>query len=99
MRERKIYPKEFKEGAVDMVVNGGRTAQSAARELGVCVENVRRWVRETKKGKDENIKVFPGQGNPRDEELFRLRKRVADLEESNEILKKAMAIFAVRTPR
>jgi transposase-like protein len=82
-----------------MVVSGGRTAQSAARELGVCAGNVRRWVRETKKGKDGNMKVFPGQGNPRDGELFRLRKRVVDLEESNEILKKAMAIFAVRTPR
>jgi transposase-like protein len=49
MRERKIYPKEFKEGTVDIVVGGGRTAQSATRELGVCAGNVRRWVQRNEK--------------------------------------------------
>jgi transposase len=43
--------------------------------------------------------VFPGRGNPRDEELTRLRKEVADLRETNEILKKATAIFAAIKPR
>lgn len=33
--------------------------------------------------------TFPGNGNLRDEELVRLKKRVAGLEEVNEILKKA----------
>jgi transposase len=99
MRQNRSYTREFKEAAVDLVLTGGRTARSVAQELGICQENVSRWVRETRKGKSEGLAVFPGQGNPRDEELFRLRKRVADLEESNEILKKAMAIFAVKKPQ
>ena len=99
MRERRIYTKEFKESAIELVKSGGRTFKEAAEGLGISPENLRRWVRESEAGGDGKLKVFPGQGNPRDEEVARLKKRVADLEETNEILKKAMAIFAERKPR
>jgi transposase-like protein len=46
---------------------------------------------------ESEIKVFPGNGKARDEELVRLRKRIAELEDANEILKKAAVIFA-KTP-
>ncbi|MDR0639649.1 MAG: hypothetical protein LBG27_12240, partial [Spirochaetaceae bacterium] len=45
------------------------------------------------------LEVFPGLGTPRDAEAARLRRRAADLEEADEILKKAAAIFAKSSPR
>ena len=99
MRERKSYTREFKESAIELVRSGGRTAKAVAGELGICPENLRRWLRESREGESGELKVFPGHGNPRDEEVARLRKEVADLRETNEILKKAMAIFAERKPR
>jgi len=99
MRTRRIYTREFKESATELVSSGGRTAKAVADELGISPENLRRWLRENQEGANGKMKAFPGQGNPRDEEVARLRKENADLRETNEILKKAMAIFAERKPR
>ena len=40
--------------------------------------------------------AFPGKGRmkPHEEELMKLRKKLADVEEEREILKKALAIFS-----
>ena len=99
MGRRRIYTKEFKESAIELYHSSGKTSQEVADDLGISPENLRRWLREKEEGKDETLRIFPGQGNPRDEEMSRLRKENADLRETNEILKKAMAIFAERKPR
>jgi transposase-like protein len=99
MRERRSYAREFKGSAVELVHNGGRTAKAVAEELGINPENLRRWLRESHEGEGGALRVFPGKGNPRDEEVARLKKENADLRETNEILKKAMVIFAERKPR
>jgi transposase len=49
---------------------------------------------ELREAREGETRIFPGTGNPRDEELVRLRKRATELEEVNEILKKAAAVFA-----
>jgi transposase-like protein len=94
MERRSKFTKEFKESAVNHYHSSGRTATEIANELGIERSNLSRWVKEMQEGENGNLKVFPGQGNPRDEELFRLRKENADLRETNEILKKATAFFA-----
>jgi transposase-like protein len=101
MRKRRKYTREFKESALELYHNHSneKTAKEVAEELGINPENLSRWLRESQEGEKSNIRVFPGQGNPRDEELARLRKEVADLRETNEILKKAMAYFVVKTPK
>jgi len=98
MRKRKVYTKEFKESAIELYHNNSRdkTAKDVADELGISPENLRRWLRESEAAEQTNIKVFPGQGNPRDEELLRLRRENAELREITEILKKATAIFATK---
>jgi hypothetical protein len=40
-----------------------------------------RWRSELREAQEGEVKAFPGNGKARDEELVRLRKRVADLEE------------------
>jgi len=101
MIRRKTYTREFKESAIDLYHShrGEKTTKEIADELGIHQENLCRWLRESKEGEKKNIKVFPGQGNPRDEEVSRLKKENADLKETNEILKKAMAFFVVKNPR
>ena len=100
-RKRRIYTREFKESAIELYQSQSeeKTAKEVAEGLGISPENLSRWLREKEEGEKNNLKVFPGQGIPRDEELFQLRKKVADLQETNEILKKAMAIFTIRNPR
>jgi len=99
MGRRRIYTKEFKESAMELYHSSGKSAEEVAEGLGIHSANLTRWLRESKEGESKNIRVFPGQGNPRDEELAKLKRRVADLEETNEILKKAMAFFVVKNPR
>jgi len=99
MKQRKTYTREFKESAIALCLSGDRPAKSIAEELGVHPTSLCKWIRESEEEEKGGLKAFPGQGIPRDEELTRLRKRVADLEETNEILKKAMAIFTIKTPR
>ena len=99
MGRRRTYTKEFKESAIELYRSSGKSAKDVADGLGISRENLSRWLRESEEGEKNSIRVFPGQGNPRDEELAKLRKEVADLRETNEILKKAMAIFAVKKPQ
>jgi transposase len=99
MVRRRKYTKEFKESSVELYHSSGKTLQEVGDDLGINPENLRRWIRESQEGKDKNIRVFPGQGNPRDEELYRLRKEVADLRETIEILKNATAYFAAQKTR
>ena len=101
MGKRRKYTKEFKESAIELYRSHSneKTIQEVADGLGVIPANLSRWLREGQESKSKNIKAFPGQGISRDEEVTRLKKRVADLEETNEILKKAMAFFVVKNPR
>jgi len=99
MERRRTYTKDFKESAVELYESSGKTMAEVAEGLGINPENLRRWLRESEEGKTSKLKVFPGRGIPRDEEVAQLRKEVADLRETNEILKKAMAFFVVKTPR
>ena len=98
-KRRRIYTKEFKESAIELYHSSGKNTKEIANDLGIHPANFCRWLKESEEGESRNIKVFPGQGIPRDEELTKLRKEVADLRETNEILKKAMAIFAVKKPQ
>jgi transposase-like protein len=99
MGRRRTYTREFKESAIELYHSSGKASKDVSDDLGINPENLRRWLREKKEGEAGNIRVFPGQGNPRDEELSRLRKENADLRETVEILKKATAIFAVKKPQ
>jgi transposase len=79
---RRKYTKDYKEAAVAMAGRADKTVRQAARELGINASMLARWRSELRAAQTGEVKVFPGNGNPRDEELVRLRKRVAELEEA-----------------
>jgi transposase len=93
MKERKQFTKEFKEGAVRLVTEQGRTIADAAQSLGISPWTMSRWI---KAAKTEGAEAFRGHGQrtPQEQELFELRQKVRQLEEERAILKKAAAYFA-----
>ncbi len=92
-RERRKYDREFKEGAVRLIVDGGRTIRSVARDLGIHENMLHRWKQEYLQDREHS---FPGKGHmkPHEEELMKLKRKITDLEEDRAILKKALAIFS-----
>ena len=96
MQEKKVnrkYDKQFKEEAVKLVTDGGRSVVDVARSLGIHENLLRTWKR---KHEEDPAGSFPGKGHqkPQDEELRRLQRENASLKEDKEILKKALAIFS-----
>lgn len=89
----KRYDKEFKLHAVKQVVGLNKTAAQVARELDISNQVLSKWVQ---KYKEDQAEPFVGSGNLRTEDkaMRDLEKQVRDLKEENEILKKAMGIFA-----
>jgi len=92
---RRKYDREFKEDAIRLIVDGGRSVREVARDLGIHENMLCRWKKEYLQDTEHS---FPGKGHmkPHEEELFKLKRKVADLEEDRAILKKALAIFSKR---
>jgi transposase len=91
MKDRRKFDKQFKIDSVRFLESSGKKPTDVAIELGIPRDALLRWKRELN---EENVKAFPGHGNPRDEELARLRKELADVKIERDILKKAVAIFS-----
>jgi transposase len=99
MGEQRVLSRDSKERAVELSLTTDRNQSEIAEELGINGNMLARWKREARQDSGGNLKLFHGKGKARDEEVAQLRKRVAELEETNESLKKAMAIVAVKTRR
>jgi len=85
--KRRTYPEELKRNALELLRTSGKSAGAVARDLGIPSGLLNRWRREEAR-EGNGAKAFTGQGIPRDEEMAKLRREVADLREANEILKK-----------
>ena len=92
-KNRRRYNKEFKLEAIRLVKNKGGGVSEIASNLGIHPGVLRRWVREYE---DDANNSFPGNGNLKvpDAEIRLLQKKVKNLEEERDILKKALAIFS-----
>lgn len=93
--KRRRYDRQFKIEAVRLVTGRGKRATEVARDLGVHVNLIYNWKKELAEDPDF---AFPGHGKlkPAEEELRQLRRKLADVEEERDILKKALAIFSKR---
>ncbi len=91
-QKRQRFSKEFKAGAVRLVLDEGRSATSVARDLGAKPNSVQKWVQQARadrgKGKDGALTTAEK------EELSKLRKENRALRVERDILKKAAAFFA-----
>ncbi len=87
------YDKEFKQNAVILVIEGGRSVPDVAKSLGIHENLLYRWKTKYLKDKDN---AFPGKGHmtPLEEENRRLRRENADVKMERDILKKALAVFS-----
>lgn len=91
---RKEYASEFKEEAVRLAEQGSKSTAQVARDLGVNVEILRRWVRAFSTKKNGAAAITPSEH----EELIGLRRRFRQVTEERDILKKAIGIFTKELP-
>ena len=89
----KRYDATTKKEIAQVYLEGRRTAPSLANELGVHENTIYKWVGQCRTDPEN---AFPGSGHmkPEEEELVKTKRRVKELEEEVEILKKAAAYFA-----
>ena len=90
------YSDELRRRAVDEVLERGRKISDVARDLGIgSPETLRNWVRRAERDRG----LQPGPTTEELAEIKRLRREVADLQRSNEILKAATAFFVRESGR
>lgn len=85
------YPKEFKQGAIELARRGDRPIAEIARELGIADSCLRNWLRQDQLDRRERD---DGLTSAEREELRQLRREVSRLKQEKEILRKAAAFFA-----
>ena len=93
---RRKFTKEFKVDSVRMVIDQGRTIADVARSLGVAESVLSQWKQNYAKLTTE---AFPGNGRrtAHDEEVWQLKKKLSRAEQERDILKKALAYFAIES--
>ena len=91
MGRRKRYSEEFKREALRRADEPGVTDVWVAEELGINARQLRRWrAAAPNPGED----AFPAQGHARDEEMMRLKRKLAKVTQERDFLKEAAAYFA-----
>lgn len=108
-RQLPKYTDEFRDDAIDLLMRTKRSLPEVARDLGVSVGSLRSWYNARvakKKAKGAPTKKSPppkgAEATESAEETIRrqqreiesLRRKVEDLEEDRELLKKAATFFA-----
>jgi transposase len=92
MAQRK-FSDEFRAEAVRLVLNQGLTVSQAAKDLGIGISTLDKWLRTARASGAGAEQATESQVA----ELKRLRKEVNVLRMERDILKKATALFAGRS--
>ena len=90
-RARRRFTEEFKQQAVRLVLDEGKSVGAVARELDLVASALGQWVTHARA---DRTKGRTGLTTAEREELVRLRKALRIAEEERDILKKATAFFA-----
>ena len=94
-KTRPPYPEVFRTEAVELVRTSGKPVAVIARDLGICGETLRLWVRAAERPAATPAPTHLDETER--EELRRLRRENQVLQQEREILRKAAAFFARET--
>ena len=83
------YDQEYKDMIVDLLKSGMSLAELSS-EYGIAKSTINGWIKDVKEIKLDEDEIMTLK------EVKALKKEMARIKEENEILKKAMAIFATR---
>jgi transposase len=87
------YPKEFRRDVVAIARQGDQSRAQVARSFGISESCLARWLRIA----DREDGLHPGDTDPAptgELEVREMRRRIKQLEQENEILRRATAYFA-----
>lgn len=87
MSRGKKYTEDYKEMISDLY-KSGMTISKISSEYGIAKSTINGWVKANKEIRTSENEVITLK------EISKLKKEIARIKEENEILKKAMAIFA-----
>ncbi|ANO32681.1 transposase [Vibrio breoganii] len=91
-RTRRTFSPEFKLEAAQLVTDQGYTVVEAAKAMNVSKSAMDKWVRQLKQER-QGVTPKASPLTPEQIEIRELKKRIAELEEHNEIIKKATALL------
>jgi transposase len=98
MKERKYreYPWEFKVDALEMLKRSEKSSGEIERELGITPGLLLKWQARYQilQNEEQAIKLGPSDLEGAKAEIRRLQRKLAEVEEEKEILKKAVSIFS-----
>ena len=94
MAHRK-FSKEFRQNALQLVMEKGMSVGKVARELDVHRNLIHKWRREYL-AEGEKALEKTGKVTAETAEVRRLQKELADVKEERDILKKALGVFTKR---
>ena len=86
----RTYDIEFKRQAVELCNQSGKAVAEIARDLGIRANLLYRWKQQI---------LTPANQDAKDREIAQLRRALRDSQETNDILKKAVAIFSSEAPQ
>ena len=89
MENGKRYDQEYKNMIVDLF-KSGMTLSEISSEYGIAKSTINGWIKDVKEIKVDGNEVMTLK------EVKELKREMARIKEENEILKKAMAIFAIK---
>lgn len=90
------YDKAFKTGAVRMVTEQGRSSRDVAKELGICIDTLRNWLRASgvQMGTADRQNSETKKIRELEAEIRALRKQVNEKDEVIDVLKKSVGILS-----
>jgi len=95
-RKYRTYPEEFKLEALELLKRSGKSAGQIERELGITPGLLVKW-KARYQAKQKGVQATtlePSDMEAAKREIKRLRRKLAEVEEEREILKKVVSIFS-----